>query len=49
MYKTLNTQSNPAWESSFSTSDQDLDLTGLRYCQGSIDVQTLILDEQSIS
>ena len=47
--KELNTQSNPAWESSFSTSDQDLDLTGLRFCQGSIDVQTLILDEQSIS
>ena len=45
----FNTQSNPAWESSFSTSDQDLDLTGLRFCQGSIDVQTLILDEQSIS
>ena len=33
----------------FSTSDQDLDLTRLRYCQGTIDVQTLILDEQSIA
>ena len=33
----------------FSTSDQDLDLTGLKCCEGSIDVQTLILYEQSIS